>query len=165
MKLIVLASFLIGVVAFVRFKFGRFVWWQPNEFLKGYELRGDDPTGHGHYGARRSGGRRHKGLDLKATPRTSFNAPFDCVIIRKGYVYGGDTRYRLAEIKGVGQFKDLTAKVMYLTDFDVTDKVIRRGRALGTVQDLSARHGTKMINHVHFELYRSGVLINPELYL
>lgn len=161
---IVLFALLLGGIGYVRFKYGRWFWWQPSQFLSGYQLRGNDPTGYGHFGAPR-GKRKHKGLDLKASPRSPFKAPFDCKIIRKGQVYGGDVRYTLAEIKGVGQFKDLTAKVMYLTDFEVNDKIIRRGRTLGVVQNLSAKHGNKMINHVHFELYRDGLLINPELYL
>ena len=59
------------------------------KILKSIELRGNDPTGHGYYGAMR-GNRKHKGLDLVAKPSTPVFSPIDGVITKFGYVYKGN---------------------------------------------------------------------------
>lgn len=56
--------------------------------LSKIELRGNDPTGAGWYGAKR-GSRKHKGLDLVAKPGTPVMSPINGHVSKIGYPYAG----------------------------------------------------------------------------
>jgi len=109
----------------------------------------NDAAGQGHFGARR-GNRTHQGLDLLATPGEPVLAPVAGTFIRSGYPYASDRRYRLAVIHGNGQ----EWKLMYvepLATLKPGDRV-KAGQVIGTAQDVAAKYGPPMLNHVHVEL-------------
>ena len=127
------------------------------------QLRGCDAFGCGHFGAPR-GARSHKGVDFKVKENDSIKAPFDCKIIRYGFAYSGDQDQQLVEIEGLNQFTGYKAKIMYIKPTHPVGTIIQNGTTICKAGNISNKYGSSMINHVHFELYENGLLINPEPY-
>lgn len=123
-------------------------------------LRGNDPTGHGYYGAKR-GIKKHKGVDLVAKPNDCVYSPIHGVITRVGQVYSDDinTDFKLIEI-----MNDVyRIKLMYVSLEGVKiGQRIFEGDLIGKVQDISGFWDPKMINHIHFEVYKHGLLTDGE---
>ena len=126
------------------------------------EFRGNDPTGHGYYGAKR-GTRKHKGVDVLATPGENVMAPISGVITKYGWVYknhkAGKPHMRYVEITG-----DMYRMwIMYtdLSKMNVGDRVFV-GDVLGKSQDVSAYWGGSMKNHLHLLVWKYGLLTDPE---
>lgn len=161
--LLFLPLLMVGYIVRNLIVLGRLLPFQPDNFLKGLPLRGIDPQGDGSYGAPR-GNRKHNGLDVEYKAGSNFVAPFDCKIIRHGTVQANKP-FTLIEVQGIGKFSHLTAKYMYIIGLPVSDKIIRRGKSLGIVQNLHLYYPSNMINHVHIEIYDNGTRVNPELYL
>lgn len=126
--------------------------------IKKIELRGNDPTGHGYYGAKR-GNRKHKGLDLVAAPKTKVVSPINGIITKIGYPYANNLSFRYVEITG----DVYRVRLMYVfpKNLSVGSRVYE-GDVVGEVQDISSYWNPKMKNHVHFELYKHGLLTDPE---
>lgn len=127
-------------------------------------LRGNDPTGHGNFGASR-GLRTHNGTDYVAEPNENIYA---CISgsVRIGNVYEttkeGKPKMKLVEIKN-SQDK---VKQMYVSSLLSTGDTIEEGDLIGFAQDISDYHHEegeqKMINHCHVSVWRNGKLIDPE---
>lgn len=147
-------------------KVNRIILGEKINFLEDYKMRGCDDWGCGHYGAKRTnsnGSYNHRGVDLVFKPSMSIMAPFDCIIIRVGKPYA-NSNYSLIEIKGVNEFKNFTAKCMYVTDFkEPSNKIYKQGDFLCKCDNIALRY-PNITNHMHFELYGSGILVNPENY-
>lgn len=127
------------------------------------KLRDCDFWGCGHFHAPR-GNRKHNGLDFSIDALDAVYAPFPCKVIRHGYPYSDDLSYKLLEIKGVGGYSDYSAKIMYVKDLPNLGDIFKEGQKMCVADDLVRRYDSKMINHVHFELYIKGKLVNPENY-
>lgn len=125
------------------------------------QFRNCDAFGCGYYGASR-GKRTHKGIDFKVNEDEPIKAPFDCTIVRYGYPYENDNLQRLVEIKGFGNYSDYTAKIMYIKPIHAIGTLINKGSTVCFAGNIKNKYGNSMINHVHFELYKNGILINPE---
>lgn len=109
----------------------------------------NDAAGQGHFGARR-GKRTHQGLDLLATAGEPVMAPVAGTFIRSGRPYANDSRYRLAVIHGGGK----EWKLMYVDQLPTLkpgDRV-KAGQVIGTAQDIVAKYGAPMRNHIHVEV-------------
>lgn len=119
----------------------------------------NDAWGKGIFGASR-GNRKHNGIDLIVKPGMAIVSPITGKITRSFYPYQGDTKYRGCEIisdDGVFKFK-----LMYmLVDERLIGKRVMAGAAIGYAQDVSERYGGTMIPHLHFEVYKNQVLIDP----
>jgi len=127
--------------------------------LQRFEPRGADPTGHGWYGAPRSGGRKHKGLDLIARPGETIFSPIDGVLVRTGQVYGFTKKFRLVVIKN----KTYEVKLMYMVPFGYkTGQAVTKGAPIGVAQAIERYWGKGMINHIHLEVRKYGLLTDPE---
>lgn len=126
-------------------------------------LRGCDAWGCGNYNAPR-GNHKHKGLDFKIAPNGVVYAPFPCKVIRHGFPYSDDYSFKLIEIQGLDGYKDYTAKLMYVKDLPELGTIFKEKQEICKADDLSRRYDSKMTNHVHFELYAKGVLLNPEIF-
>ncbi|RDI07037.1 peptidoglycan DD-metalloendopeptidase family protein [Flavobacterium sp. AG291] len=122
-------------------------------------LRGCDPLGCGNYGASRSGGtRKHGGIDFRAIPGEAIYSPISGTITRILLAYANDPKYTGIEIKNATH----TVQMFYLTPTVKVGAKVISGQKVGVAQDISAKHGATMVNHVHFEVYdKKGVLINP----
>lgn len=119
--------------------------------------RGCDPLGCGHFGASR-GSRKHNGVDIIATPGESIFAPITGKVSRIAYPYANDTNYKGIEIIGA----DYKIKMFYLAPSVAVGSVVMAGQVIGVAQNISAKHGQSMVNHVHLEVYdKFGNLVNP----
>lgn len=121
-------------------------------------LRGNDPTGHGYYGAKR-GTRKHKGLDLVGNYNDCVYSPIHGTITRVGQVYKHTDKFKLIEIVN----ETYRVKLMYveIEGVEVGQRVFE-GYIVGKLQDVASYWNPKMMNHLHFELYKNGLLTDPE---
>lgn len=126
---------------------------------KKIKLRGNDPTGNGWYGARRSNGRRkHNGVDYCAKAGEPI---FACISgrVRIGYPYVASTKMKLVEIKN----KEYKVKQMYVEPTVKNRDYVKAGDLIGYSQDVANYHGiSQMKNHVHISVWKNGLLTDPE---
>lgn len=133
--------------------------------------RGVDAFGAGGFNAPRSRdgiSYGHKGLDFLADPGDIIITPLPCFILTPGRAYSGSNLGSI-HLEGIGEWRGYKAKLLYVAQ----DTTIAYGQGslaggfLGRAQDVAAYHeanagdGRKMKNHVHFELYKGGELIDP----
>ena len=109
----------------------------------------NDPAGLGHFGAPR-GNRTHQGLDLVAVPGTPVYSPVTGKFVRAGRPYANDNRYQLVVIHGQGK----EFKLMYVEPLPTLKPgdTVRYGKQVGTAQDIAAKYGQGMLNHIHVEV-------------
>ncbi len=126
---------------------------------KNLKLRGAEPTGNGWYGANRSGGKKHKGLDIVADPGQAIYSPIKGKVVRVGQVYSFTRAFKLLVIEN-----DIyQVKIMYLNPIGLEKgSWIQVGDLIGWNQDIANYWGGKMINHIHFEVRKYGLLTDPE---
>ncbi|MBF0269332.1 MAG: M23 family metallopeptidase [Alphaproteobacteria bacterium] len=145
------------------------------------KIRGDDGMGDGVFGANRDEGekkRSHKGVDIVAKPGEPVFSPVDGKVeVRKpdptGRVNNGewiepypDDAKKRGKLKGVGIITEEGHRVRLLyVDPDAVDlkpgQKVRAGQAIGEAQDLSTVYIKKMTNHVHVDVQKGGVFIDP----
>ncbi len=152
---------IIGGLVLLILSMSRFMKFSMLNYHQG--LRISDVWGEGHFGASR-GSRKHKGLDFKIKSGDPVYAPFPCKVIRHGFPYSDDSSYRLIEVQGIAGYRDYTAKIMYVIDLPAIGSQFEAKQKICNADDLSRRYDVHMTNHVHFELYANGKLINPEIY-
>lgn len=126
--------------------------------VKNLILRGSEPTGNGWYGAKR-GSRKHKGLDIKASAGESIYSPISGKIVRVGQVYTFTKRFKLIVIAN----DTYEVKIMYIDPVEFEKGMyVDYGTYIGKNQNISSYWGGKMINHIHFEVRKHGLLTDPE---
>lgn len=135
-------------------------WARP--IMNPYVIRMDG-DGSGRFNAPRSGGRRHKGVDFLVVPGSPIYSPITGRVTREAIPYDGDTTYKGCEIVGSGAFSGFRVKMFYMIPTAVGDNV-QRGQVIGYAQDIRVKYAPgPMQAHIHFEVYKNGVLQNPEL--
>ncbi|GEM_PF-780037 len=152
---------IIGCLVLSILMLSRFMRFTLLNYKKAF--RGCDPWGCGSFGSSR-GSHSHRGLDFAVEPNENIYAPFPCKVVRHGYPYAGDYEYRLIEIQGTGGYSDYKAKIMYIKDFPAVGSVFNEKEVLCKADDITKKYSSSMTNHVHFELYAKGSLINPEIF-
>jgi len=125
--------------------------------LKYYRPRLNDPTGLGHYGAKR-GTRKHKGFDLEAKPGSNVTSPICGTVTKLGYCYNGDNHYRYVEVTG----EVYRVRLLYVKPAVKKGQVVFIGNKVGTAQDISKKWSSLMHPHIHVEVYKYGLLTDPE---
>ena len=127
--------------------------------LKKLVLRGNDPTGHGYYGAQR-GTKKHKGVDLVASEGEVVTSPIQGMVTKLGYPYSFALQFRYIEISN-----DIyRVRLMYvnpLKNLKLGDRLFE-GDLIGRVQHIAGYWNLKMKNHIHVEVYKYGLLTDPE---
>ena len=119
-----------------------------------------DAMGSGSFGAPR-GRRRHNGTDFVCVPGSVIYAPISGTIVREAFPYAGDLKWSgcLLTAKGI------QVKMFYMRLYHHIRKhfphLITEGTPIGIAQDISSKHGDKMIPHVHMEV-KTYQFVNPE---
>ena len=123
-------------------------------------IRNDD-MGEGHFGARRRGGRKHKGIDLEAPLGTPVLAAGTGKVIETGNHPGGYGKY--VEIHHRDGFTTIYA---HLSEVAVKEgQIVHRGKIIGKVGK-SGNASHKLIeSHVHFEIRKDEVGVDPLDYI
>ncbi len=122
-----------------------------------------DSWGDGLFGSSRNG-HIHQGVDLIAAPGATVRAPLEGVVSKLGFPYAGDTRYRYVELTAANGDR---VRVMYVEPSKLltVGHPVHRGDAIGIAQNVAAKYGEGMVNHVHLELRRGGVNVDPLRFL
>lgn len=117
-----------------------------------------DAKGDGRFGTRRSGSRRHRGIDLEAP----LNSPVRA--IRSGIVV------QVGNHRGLGRYVELDHKAelhslyAHLNDVSVEPGArVRQGQVLGTVGKTGNAKHPWITPHVHLEIVKDKIAIDPAL--
>ena len=129
--------------------------------------RGNDPTGFGHFGAKRVT-RKHKGHDIVSVPGESVVSMISGTVTKIGYAYKKALQFRYVEITN-DVFK---VWLMYLEhDHLKVGQTVCAGERVGYCLDIAKYHnsnrkdGKQMKNHLHVQIWKNGVLVDPKPYL
>lgn len=121
-----------------------------------------DNWGSGLFNAGR-GSRKHQGLDLIAAPGSVIRAPLDGIVTKLGYPYRGNAAYRYVEITNPTGDR---VRVMYVDPAPgLLSRLVTKGEEIGTAQDITAKYGPGMVNHIHLEYRRAGKNVDPLRYM
>lgn len=132
----------------------------PIPYDENITIRNDD-IGEGHFGARRKGGREHKGIDLEAPIGTPIRAARTGKVIETGNHPSGYGKY--VEMRHPDGFITIYT---HLLEIDVREgKIIRRGKIIGKVGKSGNASHRLIKSHVHFEIREDGVPVNPMDYI
>ena len=131
----------------------------PIRYAGGVPVRSDS-MGSGNFGSRRNGNRRHQGLDLVAPLGTP-------VIAAKGGM-----AVACENKKGMGKFVRIKHKNGLMTVYGHLSTIyikpvqmVRQGQPIGEVGNTGNARYNGITPHLHFEIRRRGVAINPRDYL
>ena len=138
----------------------------------GYEPRGHDAFGHGHWRAKRRNRdgttRPHRGLDIKSKAGDPVFSPMDCKIKRVYRIYQpgykqDKCKYLIGvTLKGTGEYSGYVFRLFYvkLASGYKVGQQIKKGDAFAIMQNLEypcyppKRNGSRMTNHIHWEYYK-----------
>ena len=134
----------------------------------GYEPRGHDAFGHGHWHASRKNSdgstRPHRGLDIKSKAGDPVFSPMDCKIKRVYGIYPNKCYYlKGVTLEGTGEYSGYVFRLFYvkLASGYKVGQQIKKGDAFAIMQDLENRcyppkkNGRRMTNHIHWEYYKN----------
>ena len=139
----------------------------------GYEPRGHDAFGHGHWRASRKNSdgstRPHRGLDIKSKAGDPVFSPMDCKIKRVYGIYPAGYKQNKCKyligviLEGTGEYSGYVFRLFYvkLASGYKVGQQIKKGDAFAIMQDLENRcyppkkNGRRMTNHIHWEYYKN----------
>lgn len=127
-----------------------------------YQKIRNDARGDGYFGASR-GRRIHNGLDILVSPGSAVYCPIEGIMLRMAYPYGttrGNHQWEGCVIVGVGDYRGYEVKIFYMRPFVIGDYLFP-GEIIGIAQDISRKYSPSMLDHLHVEVRRNGVLIDP----
>lgn len=99
-------------------------------------------------------GRRHKGVDFKASVGTDIYAPWSGTVVRKNW--GGRANGTCLDLEGKG----MNAYFLHLSQIDPALKVgsrVEKGQRLGA----SGNTGRSFAPHLHYQLVRGSTVLDP----
>ncbi len=121
----------------------------------------NDSFGEGHFGARRRGGRIHKGIDLWAPVGTPVMAYRRGRVIETGNHPGGYGKY--VEIAHKDGFVTIYA---HLSKVSVEEEeLVQCGQIIGRVGKTGNASHRKIDPHLHFEIREDGLPVGPMDYI
>jgi len=123
---------------------------------KNYIIIRSDEFGKGEFGARRSGGRRHAGIDLCASVGADVRA------VRFGRV--ADVGFH----KGLGNYVELSHSSNLTTIYGHLHQIlvgsgqwVPQGKIIGRAGKTGNANHPQIIPHLHFEIRKNNVAIDP----
>lgn len=125
----------------------------------GLAVRGTDPMGSGEFGASR-GDREHKGTDYTGIPGQTVLWVCDMKLVKVGYVYTDDLRFRYVAGKTVEGHYVRQLYVLPPTSLAVGEEILA-GWDAGILQALHGRY-PQIKNHCHVDIKLNGQWIDPE---
>ncbi|MCL2439440.1 MAG: M23 family metallopeptidase [Alphaproteobacteria bacterium] len=126
------------------------------------KIRKPDRQGRGNFGAPRSGGREHAGIDIASEPGEPVYALSGGTYTRQNKPYADDPRYTGLDIK---DDDGNTNKYMYVTPIIPVGTEVKEGDLIGRTQPISDKYEC-MGNHYHFEVRDTeNNAIDPDEYL
>ena len=118
-------------------------------------IRNDDYGG-GYFGAKRSGGRRHKGIDLLADMGAPVLAAKFGIVQFAGHKKGNGKFIVLKHLWGYKTF------YLHLSKIDVKqDQWVKQGQVIGYVGKTGNANRGGMQPHLHFEVHKDGIPQDP----
>ncbi len=121
----------------------------------------NDPMGEGHFGARRRGGRSHKGIDLEVPVGTPVRAARTGQVIEIGNHPRGYGKY--VEMRHPDGFITIYA---HLSEIGVNEgQIVYRGKVIGKVGKSGNADHRLIKPHLHFEIRKDGVPVDPTEYI
>lgn len=110
-------------------------------------------------GVRRSGGRRHQGVDLGATMGTPVVAAWDGEVVKVGQNRLGGWIVRILHPNGITTYYAHLRSEALVNEGDV----VQQGEVIGYVGESGNARGTTP--HLHFEMHSGKKLLNPLNYI
>jgi murein DD-endopeptidase MepM/ murein hydrolase activator NlpD len=149
--LIIFLFFIVPTLHFIDKKY----FLCPIEYKKYIIIRSDD-LGSGEFGAPRAGGRKHEGIDLYAQIGTEVRA------VRFGRVV--EARYH----RNLGNYVELSHPDNLVTIYGHLQEIsvkpgqwVAQGEVIGRTGKTGNANHPKIMPHVHFELRKNNLPINP----
>jgi murein DD-endopeptidase MepM/ murein hydrolase activator NlpD len=127
-----------------------------------YQKIRNDSQGDGFFGASR-GRRQHNGIDILVAPGSGVYCPIEGVMFRMAYPYGtarGNDQWEGCVIVGVGDYKGYEVKIFYMRPFTMGEYLFP-GDIIGVAQDISRKYNPAMMDHLHVEVRKNDVLLDP----
>lgn len=119
-----------------------------------------DSRGEGFFACQRSAGRMHNGLDLYAAIGTPVLA------CRAGIVRSVDSNPGMGRYIVIRHGNGLTSIYGHLSKiFIKKGQLVRQGQVVGAVGKTGNASGRAILPHVHFEIRKDNVPVDPLLYL
>ena len=125
-------------------------------------LRGEDEWGRGNFGAPR-GDHTHRGIDIIVSPGDDIFAPLDGEIVRTAIPYDDDERFSGILIRGLQTWHGYEIKIFYM-QCAAPPGHVNAGEFIGKAQSIALRY-PGITNHIHVELWKDGVVIDPTPFL
>jgi murein DD-endopeptidase MepM/ murein hydrolase activator NlpD len=97
-------------------------------------------------------GRMHKGIDFGAHYGQPIVATADGQVVRAGWAGGYGRQVRLAHSGGMGTSYNHMSRIIV-----EPGSIVRQGQVIGYVGSTGLSTGP----HLHYEVYRNGVAVNP----
>ena len=120
----------------------------------------DDWRGHGGFGTRRSGGRRHQGIDILAPIGTPVRAA------KGGIAIAGENKMGMGKFVRIIHRHGLTTVYGHLSKVHIKPvQMIRQGQLIGEVGNTGNAKYNGVLPHVHFEVRLRGSAQDPMKYL
>jgi murein DD-endopeptidase MepM/ murein hydrolase activator NlpD len=116
----------------------------------------EDPAGSGYFGTPRIG-HAHQGVDFLAVPDQSIFSPISGKVIRSAQPYPDDSTFSGLVISN----EVFEVKIFYVLGVLPFGSEVKKGQLIGYAQNVAAKYGGEMKNHVHLEIRENGSIQNP----
>ena len=153
-----LITFLIFIIIAVYF-IDKTYFLCPIEYKKGIIIRRDD-IGSGDFAAQRAGDRRHEGIDLYA--------PVGIEVRAARFARVAEVRFH----KRLGNYVELRHSGNLVTIYGHLQRIlvgpnqwVAQGKIIGCVGKTGNASHPRILPHLHFEVRRDNIAINPQEWL
>lgn len=120
-----------------------------------------DRMGSGQYGARRSGGRIHRGVDIIVKEGEPVYAPEAGSVVRRANPYKDDKVMTGFIFRGVSG----TEYIVFYAEPIIMKAKVLEGMQIAVAQDVAKKWGGGMLAHIHIEMLVNGAHIDPTPHL